>query len=80
MKQFNLNSVLLAIILGLSTWTIKEVTEQGKEFAAITERVAANTRDTADLRTRVVTAEAQIVLIRLEFAQLKTNTRNTSQP
>lgn len=38
-EGLNLNTVLLAIILGLSSWTLKKVSDQGEMVATLNAKV-----------------------------------------
>lgn len=35
----NLNTVLLTVVLGLSAWTLKKVSDQGEQMAAVAVKV-----------------------------------------
>lgn len=57
-EGFNLNTVLLSILLALSAWTLKTVVAQGETLAATTVRVDYQGR-TLDLLGRQVQQNSQ---------------------
>lgn len=71
MRQLNLNSILLTVVLLLSGWTLSEVSQQGKDAAADREKLAANSREIADLRSRMLSAEVAIVNAQINLARLQ---------
>ncbi len=38
-ENLNLNTVLLTVVVGLSAWTLKKVSDQGEQMAAMAVKV-----------------------------------------
>lgn len=53
----NLNTVLLAIVLGIAGWTLRTVVEIGNTMAATVARVDQQERDNNDIKARLGTVE-----------------------
>jgi hypothetical protein len=60
MNQSHITNLLLAIVLALSGWSLKETTDQGKVLARMVEAKATTDRDLLELRARVSASEATV--------------------
>jgi len=58
-KETNLNTILIAICLGVLSWVGYKTSETGEKVSAITVSVVTNDRELLDLRTRVAQLEIQ---------------------
>lgn len=65
----NLNSVLIMVLLGLTTWTLKTVVEMGTTLATTVEKVATSERDILDLRSRMTAEERDAMRTRYSPAR-----------
>lgn len=63
-KETNLNTILIAICLGVMSWVGYKTSETGEKVSAINVSVVTNDRELFDLRTRVAHLE-------IEFAAFK---------
>lgn len=39
-EKFNVNTAMLAILLGLSSWSLKEIVQQGKAVAEMSVKIS----------------------------------------
>lgn len=72
MSAATVTNILVTITLALSGWTLATVQKQAEQGAKLSERTDTNQRDLAELRARVVSAEATIVLIQIKLAERPT--------
>ena len=68
-KSVNLNTLLLAGVLGLCGWTLFTVSGMSAIAAAQTERLNGHDRDLVSLRTKIDAAETDLVLLKIELAR-----------
>jgi hypothetical protein len=69
--SLNVNTVLLSILVGLSTWTLKTVSELSNQMTAVTTRVDQHDRALGGLDTRVSRSEAGIIDLRVRDAAVR---------
>lgn len=69
MKSLNVNTILLTIVLGLSSWSLLELNTQGKAQAAYAVRSDSQARDLVELRLRVQANDAAIQQLRVDIAR-----------
>lgn len=67
-KETNLNTILIAVLLGVMSWVGYKVADTSEKVSGITEKVVTNDRELFDLRTRVARLE-------IEFAAYKAGAR-----
>ena len=67
-KQINLNSVLLAVVLGISAWSLREQVKQGQDFSRMEERLSTQVRDVTDLRVRLSAIEVEMTALQIKMA------------
>jgi outer membrane protein TolC len=60
MNQTVLTNILLAVVLALSGWSLKETTDQGKTLSRLVEAKVSTDRDLLELRARVSASEATV--------------------
>ncbi len=68
-KQFNLNSVLLTIVLGISAWSLSEQVKQGRDFSKMEERLSNQTVAVTELRLRLTAVETEITGLQIKLAE-----------
>lgn len=71
MSASTVTNILVTATLALTGWTLATVHQQTGETVKLAERSDTAQRDLAELRARVVTAEASIVLIQIELAKTR---------
>jgi hypothetical protein len=69
MRNLNLNTVLITVVLALSGWSLMELNGQGKAQATYAARSDAQARELAELRIKVQENEAAIQRVRLDMAR-----------
>jgi hypothetical protein len=70
-RDFNLNTVLLAGVLGLSGWTLYTISQQGMITAAQQVRLDSHDRELAAIELKITNANADLVLLKIELAEVK---------
>jgi hypothetical protein len=58
-KETNLNTILLAIAIGVLGWLTYETSETGKKVSAMTQAASTSDRELLDLRARVAKLEIE---------------------
>jgi hypothetical protein len=71
MNQNHITHLLLAVVLGLSGFSLRETTEHGKILARIVEAKTTSDRDLLELRARVAVAEAAIAETKAKVAVIE---------
>lgn len=82
MKNVNLNSVLVAIVIALAGWNLTETISQGRSATAQSERmlnivakqVEMQTEQTAQ-RNRMAVLEADLTSLRIEVVKLQRDSK-----
>lgn len=70
-RQFNLNSVLLTLVLALSAWSLKEIVQQGRDFSKMEERLSNQTVAVTELRIRLASVETELTAIQIKIAETR---------
>lgn len=70
-EQFNFNTILLTIVLGIGAWSLKETISQGRDFVELKTKMENMQYHTDDARRRITAVEATVVLVQIELAKLK---------
>lgn len=70
-EKFNVNTILLAVVLGLSGWSLLEQNAQGKAQAAYAVRSEAQAVELAELRIRQQRTEVAVTELQLQIARLR---------
>ena len=68
-KESNLNTVLLAIAIGVLGWVGYEVSDLGKKVSAITQATSTTDRDLLDLRARVAKLEIDFASFQARYTR-----------
>ncbi len=68
-KNINLNTILIAIVLGLSGWNLKETVQQGRDFSRLEERTANLMRESVDHRMRLTSLELGLLQVKVDLAR-----------
>ncbi len=61
MEKANLNTILLAVTLGVMSWVGYTTYESGKAIATIAEKVSYSDREIVDMRLRLSKVEFDVV-------------------
>lgn len=70
-RGFNINTVLLGVVVAISGWTLNRVQNLSEQMAGNNVQVTTQTRDIDNLRARMSVAEAQIQANALAIARLQ---------
>lgn len=73
MTAAHITNALLAVILGLSGWTLSRVVGQAEALATIAQKVATSEHADQELRTRLLSAETRMASIELQLAVFSAN-------
>lgn len=69
----NINTVLLAVVVALSTWTVNRVQNLSEQMAANSVQVTTQNRDIETMRARMMVNEAKIEANALAIARMQNN-------
>lgn len=67
----NANTVLLAIVISLSGWTLTRVAAISEKMSATEERYLNQNREMMELRSKIAKVDAEVQLARLEVARIQ---------
>jgi uncharacterized membrane protein len=62
-KETNLNTILIAVLLGVSGWVAFKTSETGEKVSALVEAKSTNDRELLDLRQRMAAVEIKLAQI-----------------
>jgi hypothetical protein len=71
MKQLNLNTILLTLVLALSGWTLRTVVEMSTVQASMLERILQHDREIVELRSRTIETEKVVTQLRIQLAHAR---------
>lgn len=63
--KLNLNTILLAVLMALSGWTLNRVSDLSERMSAVAVMNTNYTRELLELRARITSVEAQVQEIKL---------------
>lgn len=71
MRQFNINTLLLTVIIAIAGWNLKETVSHGNIISKFQEQIYINQRDIQDFRLRMAKTESELVLLQIQLAKMK---------
>ena len=69
-KFLNINTALIALLIGLSGWTLNKVSALGEQMSAMTESRMSINRDILELRARVTAIEVAVQANQIAIARI----------
>lgn len=71
MRQLNLNTVLITIVLAIGAWNLKETVSHGNIISKFQEQIYINQRDIQEFRLRMAKTESELVLLQIQLAKMR---------